>query len=278
MKESSEVISRPSELVEALIDTGHSVETCVRTHLTTFGLALSIEEEGGSWTSVPLAYFMKSGYTDADGNQAFTCLPHSGLNLEVRGGPLLEHASIQHYLGVEGMCGWQSNHNADAPWLKDVDCGEVLHGEQAAESVRIAAMEALVLNAVGTELRLPFGGYGLTGVCNDSAALIECALSGTTHIYPLSFNGEFTMHNLRFAVRFKNFLSRDSSMAKEVEAVDKIIKALTHLPSDMNSLPSEASDQIRRQLHCQHPQLPFKMMRETRDVLNSIQNEMDSLG
>lgn len=270
-------ITKPTELVEALIDMGHTVETCVRSHVTTFGVALSLKEEDESWTSVPLAVFMSNGYTDANGNEAYAYLPHSGLNFEIRG-PLLSKGSIQHFIAIDGLCGWHSNHNAEVPWLEDIDCSPVFTGARAIESVRLAALEAVVLNTVATQNALPFGGYGLTGVCNDSAARIEHAMTGETHVYPLTFNGRFAMFNIRVCQALKRKLEESGkSMAPEVKALQRLVSTIGQLPSDVNSLPSEAVDQCRRQLYTLPKSLPFALMKRTENIISSIQDELSKM-
>lgn len=144
------------------------------------------------------------------------------------------------------------------------------------ESIRVAAMEAIFFNVTGARLQLPHGGYGLTGVCNDSAAMIQYALSGKVDVYPLTLNGRFAMENLRCAVALRDKLRGDPSMKKEVDGLNRLIKSLLELPSDTNSLPSEASSQIRRQLHVQQPKLPFLLQRQNVDILGSIQKEIES--
>lgn len=144
------------------------------------------------------------------------------------------------------------------------------------DSIRIAAMEAILFNTTGARLQMPHGGYGLTGVCNDSAAMIQYALSGRIDVYPLTLNGRFAMDNLRCAMALRDKLHDDSSMRKEVDAVNRLIKSLVTLGSDTNSLPSEAEDQIRRQLHVQQSMLPFVLMRENIRILGSIQQELES--
>jgi hypothetical protein len=273
--DAEDVITKPDDLMQALIDLGHTVEVCVRTHVTTFGIALCVkEEEDNSWTNIPLAFFMQNGYSDAKGKEAFVCLPHSGLNLEIRG-PLLSKGSIQHYIAIEGMCGWHSNHNADVPWIENIDCGTPVTGIDTFKSIRTAGLFAVIMNGVATKFQLPFGGYGLTGVCNDSAAVLEYALSGTTHIYPLTLNGTFVMYSLRAAKELCTKLSQDPSMSKEVLSLKRLMKALKELPSDISSLPSEAADQCRRFLHCQPQEKPFALMLQSCEVVRSVQKEVD---
>lgn len=72
--ESSKAMTRPTELVQALVDMGHTVESCVRSNITTFGVALCVKERDDSFTNIPLCIFMHNGYNDKDGNEATACL------------------------------------------------------------------------------------------------------------------------------------------------------------------------------------------------------------
>lgn len=67
--------------------------------------------------------------------------------------------------------------------MRDIDSGQIMRGNQMIDSIRIAAMEAIFFNLTGARFQLPHGGYGLTGVCNDSAAMIQYALSGKNDVY-----------------------------------------------------------------------------------------------
>jgi hypothetical protein len=317
------IITKPSELIQALMDMGHSVEACITTHPTSFGVALCVKEMDDSWTQLPLAYMLQTGCTNESNDdpssttrclEAVCALPHSGLNLEIYNGPLLFQSpssskgdgrmSIQHFMGVESFCGWQSNHNADVSWLRDVVCGKRLQfrpprsGDKNSDrnrqdiltAVTIAALQAVTINVVGTEQNLPLGGYGLTGVCNDSAAWLEQAIFGSTHIYPITMNGRFARMLLRRAVAIRDSMSNGNNSDydttalepklvqhhDDVKAVNQLIRALLELKSDMNSLPSQVLDQCRRQLHCIHPETPFALLRQSQAILESIQEEFKS--
>jgi hypothetical protein len=69
------------------------------------------------------------------------------------------------------------------------DAGTGLKGKDAVRAARIAALYATTLNGLSSELKLPFGGYGLTAVCNDSTALVQQCLYGVTTIYPMTSVG-----------------------------------------------------------------------------------------
>ena len=121
---------------------------------------------------------------------------HGGVDLDIEG-PLLQCA-VQHYHVISGFTGWHSNHNFDVPWLTDsVDLGRPFEGREKYRAVRIAGLAACSLNTAGRDL--PHGGYGLLGVCNDSTAVVEQAIRGRTHVFPLTAIGRFqerTIHEL----------------------------------------------------------------------------------
>ena len=70
MESAGKAIYRPDELIQALLDTGHQVDACVTTRVTTFGLRLSVKEEVGDeeseekktkWTHIPLGFDLRTG-------------------------------------------------------------------------------------------------------------------------------------------------------------------------------------------------------------------------
>ena len=265
------VITRPWDFIQALIDHGHNVVTCIQTQPTTFGMALCVKEEANEqWTNIPFGYFLQTGLSDSNGNDAYICLPHSGLSLEISSGPIIHNnndanINIQHYMAIEGLCGWHSNHCANVPWILSITCPNTTrHNMDALTSVRIATWQAIIMNTVGTKYDLPHGGYGLTGVCNDSAAQMECAIASngtttTTHIYPLSFQGKFAMFTLRMANEIRQTLSNRnddgrpscSNSDDDIQSIDRLIQAIISLPSDTNTAPiSDMIHQCERYLHC----------------------------
>jgi hypothetical protein len=67
-------------------------------------------------------------------------------------------------------------------------------------ATRLCAIYANVMNGLATELQLPFGGYGLTSVCNDSAAVIQQLLYNECTIFPQTSIGRLC--NARFGMPF----------------------------------------------------------------------------
>eukprot|EP00536_Pseudo-nitzschia_multiseries_P014609 jgi/Psemu1/215284/e_gw1.735.18.1 len=75
----------PDEFVEALYDSGHSIEVCPRSLITTFGLSACVKEKDGSWTNIPLAFFFRTGYESAKQRPAYFYPLHGGVDLKIEG-------------------------------------------------------------------------------------------------------------------------------------------------------------------------------------------------
>jgi hypothetical protein len=181
-------------------------------------------------------------------------------------------------MAIDGLCGWHSNHNVNVPWIEVVELSSVMTGTDAVEAVQVAALEAVIINTVGTKHNLPFGGYGLVGVCNDTAGLIQHSLEGTTNVYPLTFNGKFAMHNLRTARELRSNLCRQHILdcSSAIASVDRLIRAIASLSSDVNTMPAEAVNQCKRQLIGQPKLPPFALMLESAKIIQSILDELQN--
>ena len=84
-EDDNEVITTPGAFIEALIKSGHNVEAVPTTHLTTFGVNLCVKEDDGSWSNIPLAAFLESGYEDKESRMAPAAMPHSGIDVFISG-------------------------------------------------------------------------------------------------------------------------------------------------------------------------------------------------
>ena len=183
---------------------------------------------------------------------------------------------IQHFVGIEGFCGWHQNSNPEVSFNEAVERGERLTGEDAVRAARIAGLYANCLNGLATEMELPFGGYGLTAVCNDSAALVQQCLYGVNTIYPMTSIGRFLMKTMRYAEKFQDRLlgSSDSGrLQKEKDDLSAIVHAMKTIPSDLNASPSQAQSAASRLLATLQPSMSLKLMKDSKHVMESILNE-----
>jgi len=207
-------------------------------------------------------------------------MPHSGLDMYITG-PLAGNRAdgtpstlrIQHYIGIEGFCGWKSHESPRVPFNEAVEQGERLTGSDAVRASRLAALYANALNGVATDLHLPFGGYGVTSVCNDSAAVVQQCLYGHSTIYPMTSIGKFAQRTMRYAQKFRQNLIGQQNLSfkdDEIKDLSTLIDAIKQLPNDINSAPSNAESAAFRMLRTIQPRLPFMLNVDSKHVMEAI--------
>jgi len=276
----ADVITTPDGFVEALIDSGHTVEVAVSSHPTTFGIGLCVKEDESTWSHVPLGVFVDSGYEDESGRKAPAMMPHSGVDMNVSG-PIAgqrkngakSKLSIQHYIGIEGFTGWKPNHLPVIPFHDGVINGRTVTGSKAVQAARLCGLQATALNGVATELKLPYGGYGLTAVCNDSAAVIQHCLFGKCTIFPMTSIGPYLQRTYRYTQRLGNDLNKLGANQDVLDDMEALIDALRNLPSDINPTPASAADAASRIVHTLPDNMAFELMNDSRDAMRSIMTE-----
>ncbi|KAG7369763.1 hypothetical protein IV203_027509 [Nitzschia inconspicua] len=273
----------PDEFVQALIDTGHTIEVCPRSAITTFGLAFCVKEEDDSWTNVPIAYFFQTGYERFDQRPAFFSAPHGGIDMKIKG-PLVgtdpttgesQKCDIQFYMAIEGLCAWHSNHNAEVPWIQSVSTKDTYDQKTALKAIRMSGLLACTFNSIGTEMNLPFGGYGVLGVCNDTAALVDFAASGTTNMYPLLSTGRFLMHTSAHLVNMHDKLSKYDDMKVIANDARRLASAACFMESDIHCSPTHLIGATRR-FNANYPQSYFRITDDSREIMQYMATEYES--
>jgi hypothetical protein len=237
----------PDELLTALSRCGHKVEVCPRVIVTNFGMQLCLKEEDGSFTHIPTAMFMNTGIErSSDGRAAYFPSPHGGMDVQISGpivGRGARPAYLQFYVSKEGLCSFHPDEDQDAPWQAKMSLADVYPSNDAVCAVRMCAIVAVTFNRIATEFELPFGGYGILGMCNDSSTIIDFALRGKTNAYPLLSTGRYLNHIVSYFVKVMNELSENESadMPNLKPIIDDIlclIKGTSQLPSDLHISPS----------------------------------------
>ena len=207
---------------------------------------------------------------------------NGGMDLSIRG-PLVgdnHRCDIQFYVAIDGLCAWHSNHNADAPWMQRVASTNSYSRETALQAMRLAGLLAVTFNALGTELNLPFGGYGVLGVCNDSAALIDFALRGETNMYPLISTGRFLSHtarrltDLQQALKLK--LTPSSVLERTLVDIHSLIDSVCHLDSDIHNSPGTMRGATTRYL-ANYPTSYFQLTEKSKEIMISGSKLVDQM-
>lgn len=66
--------------------------------------------------------------------------------------------------------------------------------------------------------------HRLTAVCNDSAAVMEQCLFGTTSIYPMTSIGSYMMRTVRYMIELQETFDKKDGMEAEAEDLGAIVK------------------------------------------------------
>lgn len=279
----------PDEFIQALVESGHQIEVCPRTTVTTFGIGACVKQKDGSFSGIPLGVFLRAGFEAENGDPLLFLGNHGGLDLSIRG-PLIEKViqghhlegrsakcDVQFYVSIDGLCGWNSNHYPVVPWQQLEATSDIYSHEESLKAVRTTGILSVAFNSIATEMDLPFGGYGILGVCNDSAALADMAVRGATNLYPLISTERFLWHTLRRLVRMQTILqeqqaktdaSRIVPSEKLLEDVANLIHATSVMDSDIHSKPSRVFDALRRYDAC-YPNSIFQLTAKTKRMLQT---------
>eukprot|EP00980_Cylindrotheca_fusiformis_P007693 scaffold1624_cov105-Cylindrotheca_fusiformis.AAC.4 len=273
----------PDEFIQALLDTKHKIEVCPRSTVTTFGFGVCVKEEDESFTNIPLGLFLRTGLEGQNGDPLFFGAKHGGMDLSIRG-PLIDNiieskdqkpgkCDVQFYVSLDGMCCWNSNHNPEVPWIDQVPTSPVYSETEALAAVRTTGLLAVAFNAIATEMNLPFGGYGILGVCNDSAALVDVAIRKETNLYPLISTERYLWHTVRRLVRLQTSLEEaDSKTSHDLKPaltdIRNLVSAASNMESDIHSNPSKLQN-AKRRYDVSYPTSIFRLTSKSKEMLQS---------
>ena len=170
-----------AELFDRFQAGGWQLRARWRSSIASFGLGASLHLPERGWCQVALALPMRTGFLDAQGQERLTLLPHCALELELSRGD--DQLLVQWYQGTEGLCGWEPLNDQPRPWQNDRANGTVRYADairsepELARLARLTEVVALVHNRLASSRQLLLGGYGPLGLCIDSVALLQQALS-----------------------------------------------------------------------------------------------------
>ncbi|MFO0594538.1 MAG: hypothetical protein U0228_04520 [Myxococcaceae bacterium] len=149
------------------------------------------------FVDVPAPLMVKTGIKDGLGKEAIVPAVHSEMIVSIKAGPNAKgpkfDADLKYYQGVSGTGFFPCNVSQEPSW-----CGRVSHdplsGDQALKAITLAGAFTDVVNTTAKEKKLYAAGYGITGVCNDSVALIQQAMTGKADAYPLLMQDQVLNH------------------------------------------------------------------------------------
>ncbi len=214
------------------------------------------------YLDVPAPLMVKTGLKDALGKEAIVPATHSEMMVSIKAGPNAKgpkfDADIKFYQGISGTGFFPANMYADPSW-----CGRSSHaplsGDKALQALSVAGAFTNVVNTTAREQNLYAGGYGITGVCNDSVAVVQQAVTGNADSYPL------LMKDASLSQAIKEL--RSDGDTSDDAALRQIQKAIAELPSDATANPS-AKRRALASLPWAAGKEPFASAEEARRILS----------
>jgi hypothetical protein len=211
---------------------------------------------------VPAPLMVKTGLKDALGKEAVVPAVHSEMIVSIKAGPNAQgpkfDADLKFYQGVSGTGFFPCNVHADPSWCGRSTQAE-LSGAKALEAISVAGAFTDVVNTTARAKNLYADGYGLTGVCNDSVAVVQQAMTGKADAYPLLMK-DAMLHDALTA-RLNDANKADDPAYKAIK------KAMRELPSDVR-----ANDSQKRRALSSLPwaagREPFASSEEARRILS----------
>jgi hypothetical protein len=169
----------PKQLMELLAATGHTITVSdVRVFADFAGL-----QAGGRDLAAPM-------WVDTEipvpgrGRTLKVPTTHSQHELVIRGPQV--NVDVSFFMGIDGEAKFRPMLDTRADWTGR-RVAHTYEGARAVEAMRLAGevRRSFEDDRVANP-QLPYGGYFTLGVCNDSNAFIEHALTGRTTLYPLT--------------------------------------------------------------------------------------------
>lgn len=234
--------------LQALKDDGHEVEVTVKQRIANFA-GLHTQTPDGNIVDVPAPLFVKTGIKDENGEEAVVPATHSELVLSVRSGDNTEgpgvNTDIRFFQGISGTGFFPDGLFQEPSWSGGTE-RTIGTGDKAIEAMQLAGLMTDTINDSSEDQDLWLGGYGVTGVCNDSVAVIEHAMTGANLTYPLMMQDDVLMPELE---------ERIDSGGPNQGLYERLLDSIEALPNDRFS-----NDSVReRALHS----LPWAEGQET---------------
>jgi hypothetical protein len=173
----------PQGLIQALMETGHSVEVYDSRYFANFG---HFHFKG---QDVMMPFYVNSqiaipgtGRMFGRGRPLLVPVSHAEYEWEIRGPKV--NADVSWYFGIDGKAEFRTMDTLDQAWVLGRHAHEYRNGD-AVEVTRLVGK--MVIMYVHQHLKRPdlaFGGYYPLGVCQDGVAAIERKMTGHDTLFP----------------------------------------------------------------------------------------------
>jgi hypothetical protein len=173
-------------------------------------------------------------------------------------GPRLD-SDLRFFQGDDGTGFFADNVWQEPRWLGRVTHAEI-SGDPAVKALNLAGALGDVIDETAKSLNLYADGYGVTGVCNDSVAVVQQAVLGHIEQYPLMMHDALLLGELK--KRLAQPLSRDNATYQALR------EAIAKVPSDIEP-DGTAKARALASLPWVDGAEPFQSTVEAREILSA---------
>jgi len=219
--------------VDALVESGHQVEMDVSNEVSDF-MHLMLRQSDGTLRELQTDIRIRTGYRTAEGEEIIVPAVHSHLIFRVAGPQV--NTAVEFYQGVAGVHFHPSLLVQGESWV-GIRTSATYRGPPALKALSAAGLYLDLLLNLSRKDALFAEGYGNSGICNDSVAVIELVIGEEASVYPLLINKPFVLNHVADLQRQRPQLA---------ERYGEIRRAIEQMPSDIASDES----QPRRILAC----------------------------
>ncbi len=219
--------------IDALAATGHQIEFDVSNEVSDF-VHLMARQADGALREIQTDIRLRTGYFMEDQREIIVPAVHSHLLFRISGPDV--NTAVEFYQGVSGTHFYPSFLIQGESWV-GIRTSATYGHERAVPAFKAAGLYLDLLRNIARRDALFAGGYGQSGICSDSVAVIEVLLGVEPTVYPLLINKQLVLRHLAALQR------RRPSLAARYE---QIREAIQKMPSDITRNPSQA----RRILSC----------------------------
>lgn len=265
---------RLDRFLNALENSGHEITGTLRHYVAPF-IPLYTKTDDGTYIPVAATVFQRTGIFDDNGKEALLPTLHSEIVFDVKPisfntGDTIQ-ASIQYYQGIPKM-GFYGMYNARVESWLGMKTTDVFSPREGKKALLLAGYMVDINRTIVRKKNYILDGWGATGICNDSVAIVQMALKGRVNSYPLLMEDEQYLGeiNSRLELSLEELTPLDSKIhlilkraieqtPQDIEpSLSQIERILTSLPWKKGREPFYSAVEARSiiEMHLKNPPLP----------------------
>ncbi len=251
-------LSTVQEFLDVLIAQGHTITAEVALRITNFA-DLKVRVADGKYLDIPAAIMIGTGIYDTAGKEAVVPVVHSELVISVTGPTF--NARIKWFQGMDETGFFPCDLYEAPPWLGHKIAAQFA-GSDAVKATQSAQHLGDVIRTVAKQKNLSLQGYGQTGVCNDSVAVVQHVLQHT--------DGSAFPYVMRDPLLVDELQQRATSATSEQDRIgyETLLQSILAVPDDLQPNASQAQRALTS-IPWAPGQEPFAFVVEARRILEA---------